>query len=162
MYAEITAAVQSVMALNQLIKAASGLKNFNELVAAVSEVNAKLMEAQSAALFAQEKQSSLANRINELEKEIMDFKNWEHDAQRYELCEIASSVLADKLKPGVQPSEPAHMLWANCYSKRQKAILQLTNESDFGRWYICHNCKSEVGINFQHLNPRGSGDLTPF
>ena len=47
MFVEITAAVQSVKVLNELVKAARGLKNFNDFVAAISEVNAKLMEAQS-------------------------------------------------------------------------------------------------------------------
>jgi superfamily II helicase len=148
MIAEITGVVQSVKVLNDLVKAARGLKNFNELVAAVSEVNARLMEAQAAALLAQEKQSSLANRIGELEKEIMDLENWEREAQRYQLTEIASGVFAYRLKPGVQPPEPSHMLCANCYAKRKKSILQLVNRNDFGEWYICHDCKSEIAIHY--------------
>jgi translation initiation factor 2B subunit (eIF-2B alpha/beta/delta family) len=147
MITEITAAVQSAKVLNDLIKAARELKNFNEFVAAVSEVNAKLMEAQSAALLVQKNQFSLTNRISDLEKEIMDLKNWEREAQRYELSEIASGVFAYKLKPGMQPPEPTHMLCANCYSKRQKSILQLELKNQFVELYVCHHCKSELKIH---------------
>ena len=161
MIAEITGVVQSVKALNDLIKAARDLKNFNELVAAVSEVNSKLMEAQSAALLAQEKQSSFANRISELEKEIMDLKNWERDTQRYELSEIASGIFAYKLKPGMQPPEPTHMLCANCYSNHQKSILQLRNKNQFGQWYVCHHCKSEIAIHSNRDPGDDMGDYDP-
>jgi hypothetical protein len=160
MYAEITAATQSVKILYDLLKSARELKNFNEVVAALSEVNAKLMDAQAAALLAQEKQSSLANRIGDLEKEIMDLKNWEREAQRYELFEIAPRLFTYKLKPGVQPPEPIHMLCANCYAKRQKAILQLYNENDFGTFYSCHNCKSEISIRRDPGN--ATGGYNPF
>jgi len=107
-------------------------------------------------LNALERQLSLTNRVGELEQEIMDFKNWERAGQRYQLFEIASGVHAYKLKPGVQPPEPSHMLCANCYSKRQKSILQHLNQNEYGQWFICHNCKSEVSIHRDPGNATGS------
>jgi len=70
MYAEISAAIQSAKALGELVKAAHGLANYNEFVTAVYEVNAKLMDATAVALASQEKQSSLANRVAELEDQL--------------------------------------------------------------------------------------------
>jgi len=70
MYAEISAAIQSGKALGELVKAAHGLANYNEFVTAVYEVNAKLMDATAVALASQEKQSSLANRVAELEDQL--------------------------------------------------------------------------------------------
>lgn len=50
MYAEISAAIQSVKTVGELAKAASSIANHNELMAAVSEVNARLMDATAVAL----------------------------------------------------------------------------------------------------------------
>ena len=77
MYAEINAAVQSAKALFEVVKANKGLAEYNEIVAAVSEVNTKFMSATGVALASQEKQMSLTNRVSELEKEIVKLKNLE-------------------------------------------------------------------------------------
>jgi hypothetical protein len=53
MYAELAAAVQSARALGTLIKAATSLSNYNELVLAVSDVTTKLLDANTVALEAQ-------------------------------------------------------------------------------------------------------------
>lgn len=142
MITEITAAVQSVKVLNDLLKAARELKNFNEFVAAVSEVNAKLMDAQSAALLSQEKQSSLAKRVAELEEEIMRLKAWDAEAKRYQLADIAPGVFAHCLKPGMEQGEPPHMLCTNCFAKREKSILQNSG----GDTYQCPRCKNAIFV----------------
>ena len=71
---EIVAAVHSARLLMDIVKADKTLANFPELVAAVSEVNAKLMSAQTAALLSQEKQEALIERIHQLEKEVAELK----------------------------------------------------------------------------------------
>jgi hypothetical protein len=71
---EIVAAVQSARLLMDVVKANEILANFHELVAAVSEVNAKLLSAQTAALLSQEKQEALIERIHQLEKEVAELK----------------------------------------------------------------------------------------
>ena len=45
MYAEISAAITSAKAALNIAKSAHDLSNYNELVAAISEVNTKLMDA---------------------------------------------------------------------------------------------------------------------
>jgi hypothetical protein len=75
MISKLISASHSVKVLGDLIKAATELKNYNEFVAAVSEVNAKLMQTQSAGLLAQEKQSSLSDPVAELEKDIRGLKH---------------------------------------------------------------------------------------
>jgi hypothetical protein len=80
---EIVAAVQSARLLMDVVKANETLANFHELVAAVSEVNAKLMSAQTAALLSQEMQAALTERIHELEKEVAELKEWKREAERY-------------------------------------------------------------------------------
>ncbi len=53
MYGEIIAAIGSAKALRELVKAATSLANNNELIAAVSDVNSKLMDATAVALESQ-------------------------------------------------------------------------------------------------------------
>ena len=72
---ELMMASQSVQALGTLLKAANGLANYNEIVAKVSDVNSKLMGANAVALAAQEKQSSLATKVQELEGEVAKLKD---------------------------------------------------------------------------------------
>jgi hypothetical protein len=161
---ELLGAAQSVQALTTLLKSANGLANYNEIVAAVSQVNAKLMQANTVALAAQEKQAVLSAKMAELEKELVRFKNWESEAERYRLHALAPGIFAYALKPGMENGEPPHYLCANCMSKHQKALLQVSAESEFGRNYICHNCSSTLSIDFGNRAPSciAITDYNPF
>jgi hypothetical protein len=75
MIAELNGVVQSVRVLADLIQANKSFRNFNELVSAIAEVNTKLIVAQSVAMTSQEKQTTLTQRISELEKENMELKD---------------------------------------------------------------------------------------
>src|SRR4030042_5818726 len=124
MYTEINAALQATKVLYDIAKANKGLTNYNELVSAVSDVNAKLIEANAAALASQEKQSFLSERVRELEKKIMEFENWESEIQKYKLHQFPSGSFAFELKPEMQQAEPLHYLCEACVAKRQKSIMQ--------------------------------------
>lgn len=137
MYAEISAAIQSAKALGELVKAAHGLANYNEFVTAVYEVNAKLMDATAVALASQEKQSSLVNRVAELENELREIKHIEADLQRYQLTRFPFGGYAYSIKPGMENAEPSHYLCATCRDQRKKSILQPNGEA-FLRCGVCH------------------------
>lgn len=127
MFNELFLASQSVQALGTLLKAASGLSNYNEIVAAVSEVNSKLMQANAVALASQEKQSSLSARVQELEQEIVRFKNWEAEASEYETLEIARGVFGQLKKNRVGTLESAHKLCSNCFNQQTNQIVAPTS-----------------------------------
>ena len=71
MYAEIKAAVDSVKVISSIVKASHDFRNFNELTSAVSEVNARLVDALTVALASKEKEAVLAERVRQLEQEKM-------------------------------------------------------------------------------------------
>ena len=140
MYAEISAAIASAKTALDLAKAAHNLSNFNELVTAISEVNAKLMDATAVALASQEKQSELSNRIAELEDQLRKVQDWESQIKRYKLHEFpATKALAYMLKQGMEEDEPVHYLCATCVGKREKTILQPN-----GRFLACPVCKTSI------------------
>jgi hypothetical protein len=125
MISKLISASHSVKVLGDLIKAATELNNYNEFVAAVSEVNAKLMQTQSAGLLAQEKQSSLSDPVAELEKDIRGLKHWDTEADRYQLSEVAKGVYALRRKPGMERGEPQHMLCAHCAGENRNRSSSL-------------------------------------
>lgn len=144
---EIAAAIQSLKILYDIVKANKELTNFNELVSAVAEVNAKLIDANASALASQEKQSLLTERVRELEKKIMEFENWEGEIQKYKPHEFPSGTRALALKPEMQQTEPLHYLCEACASKRQISRMQPDGFHDGkGLFLRCHNCNLLIPI----------------
>ena len=145
MIAELLGAAQSVQALSTLLSAANGLANYNEIVAAVSEVNTKLMQANAVALASQEKQSTLAAKVHELEQEIMGLKNWETEKQKFELKEIARGVFARTEQGYMGTLQSAHKFCATCFEKHIKSPLQQENVTEGRQLSLtCHTCKSKI------------------
>ena len=142
---ELLMASQSVQALMNLLKAAHHLSNYNEIVAAVSEVNVKLLQANDVALASQEKQSKLAAKVDELEKECVRLKDWSQEKERYELKELAAGVFARIEKGFVGDLQSAHKFCANCFEQNSKGPLQ-QEKVQIGRRLslTCHRCKSTV------------------
>ena len=148
MISELLLATQSVQSLTTLLKAAKGLSNYNEIVAAVAEVNIKLMQANAVALASQEKQSALATKVQELEKECMRLKDWGQEKERYYLKEFASGLFACIEKGFVGSLESAQKLCANCFEQGSKATLQQEKIREGRRLSLtCHRYKSTVIFN---------------
>jgi hypothetical protein len=156
MYAEIAAAVASAKTALDIAKAAHGLTNYNELVSAVSEVSAKLMDATTVALASQEKQAALANEIAHLKEKLREVEDWQGQMQRYSLQAFPTGALAHALKPGMEQGEPMHYLCTACVNKKQKSTLQPN-----GRLLFCPECKLSVATQNAPPSPtqanRGRG-----
>ena len=141
MYAEISAAIASAKTALNIAKSAHELSNYNELVAAISEVNTKLMDATTIALASQEKQSELSNRISELENQLREVENWESKIERYELHQFPTGTYAYALKGDNESGEPSHYLCATCVNERKPTILQPK-----GRFFGCPICNNKIAI----------------
>ncbi|WP_295385190.1 hypothetical protein [uncultured Thiodictyon sp.] len=143
MYQEINSVVQSLKVIGDLLSAHKDLANYNELAAAVYEVNAKLMQATTVALSSQEKQASLSNRISELENKLAEVERFETKIQRYRLHEFPTGTLAYALNPGMENGEPEHYLCTACVDKRQISRMQPIS----GKYSLeCHCCKLRIDI----------------
>jgi len=140
MYAEIKSAVDSVKVISNILNASKDLRNFNELAAVVSEVNAKLLTATAVALDSQEKQTALAERIRQLEEELMQCKNWEDESKNYALQQVGTGVFAYVYKPVVQTSQPRHWACTKCFENRQRSTLQYWK----GYFYKCPHCGTAI------------------
>lgn len=140
MIPELLDAAQSVQSLFTLLKAANGLANYNEIVAAVSEVNVKLMQANSVALSSQAQQAVLSGRIRELEAMVAEFENWQQIASEYELRDLAHGVFAYVYRPRSESGVARHFACAKCFQERKRSVLQREHQD----CYKCSNCGVEI------------------
>ena len=142
MYAEISAAIQSVKTIGEIAKAAGSLANYNELIAAVSDVNAKSMEATAVALASQERQANLLSRIAELERELSSLRARQSEKDKYVLHKFATGALAYQLRVEHESSEPPHYVCARCVDEGGHTKLQPWG----ARRYKCTKCETVLQV----------------
>jgi hypothetical protein len=129
-----------------LYDSAKALKDMND--AAIR--NAAVIELQEQILSAQEAQSTLLERVGELEKEVASFEKWDAEKENYDMHALGSGSIVYILKPEIRGTQPSHYLCASCYEHRQRSILQKMPGSSahaaLGRpqMYKCPECKTEV------------------
>jgi hypothetical protein len=139
------AAVQSGNVLWKIITASKQLIENNELVTAVSEVNAKIISAQAVALNAQQEQAALAQRVRELEQKIMALENWEREKERYDLYAAPLGTFTHRLKANMAQGEPIHYLCANCFTDKKKSVLQFA-VGKYSVEKVCPRCKDHSWV----------------
>jgi hypothetical protein len=139
----------SLKAAGDIAKTMIGLRDETTFQLKAAELVGVIMTAQGHALTAQGEQSTLLQEKRALEDKLMEFNDWKREAERYALKDFGGQVYAYALKPGMEQGEPAHYLCVNCYSKRQKSILQcLTTDG----YFECHNCSK--GFQLGERNTR--------
>ena len=142
MYAEITAAIQSVKTVADLARSATSLSNYNELVSAVSDVSTRLMEATAVALASQERHSQLLAQVAELQEEIQRLRDAQVRTEKYELHKFSTDALAYKLKAEFEAAEPAHFLCAKCVDSGGHTKLQPWGS----RRFKCFACETVIQV----------------
>ena len=157
----IQGAISSLQAANDLAKTSIGLRDIAALHAKTIALRKVILDAQSSALRAQSEQSSLLQRIRQLEEKVAEVEAWAAEKQKYQLTEINPGQFAYTLKEQTGSTEPKHMLCANCYNHNEKSILQ--TEMRYARRhtvFFCQNCGNDMfsastgGRNEGHLQPR--------
>lgn len=119
------------------------LQNIHDAVAhdrAVIELQKEILSAQAV-------QATLLQRVSDLEKEVVQLKDWDADKKRYQLANIGNGVVALVLKPAMSNGEAMHYLCADCAAKGQKSYLQPHIRGPYYEQYKCAGCGFEVGID---------------
>lgn len=142
MFAEISSAITSAKTALDIAKAAHGLSNYNELVAAVSEVNAKLLDATAVALASQEKQSALMEEVRRLREEVENFQSWNEVAREYRLQAVGveKAHFAQVYQPSGPSAQARHWACAKCFQDRKLYVLSASNRFT----YECPSCESNI------------------
>lgn len=151
MYIEITAAVQSLRTLGELAKAANSLANQHEIVMAVSDVNAKLVDAMTVALASQERHSALLAKISKLEHEIGELRTKQCEAEKYSLHKFPTNALAYRLRNEYEIMQPGHYICAKCHDCGTHSKLQPWGS----RRLKCSTCETIIQTEVDPLLPPG-------
>jgi hypothetical protein len=154
MVAEIYAGISSFKVMLDIAKGLKDLSDASARYAAVIELQEKIFAAQEA-------QTSLIQKVNDLEKEVVQFKNWDAEKDRYKLTDYGSGTFAFALKPEKANGEPLHRVCANCFNQGRKSLLQFKHMThDKRECLICQNCGKETFLGTAQKsehNPRPSG-----
>jgi Zn finger protein HypA/HybF involved in hydrogenase expression len=145
--AEFSALVESVKKITDIVKAIKSFDERDQADKAVKETLEKALIAGNVTLRAIEAAESQAHRVAELEAEVRQLKDFDREAERYQLAEIGPGVYAYTPKAGQEREEPAHCLCANCFLKRQKSILQQRFQGMDGKTFYCHACGSDLHVD---------------
>jgi hypothetical protein len=144
MVSEVFASLSAIKAAFDLAK---GLKDIDD----ATRRNAVVIELQEKILAAREAQSTLLERISELEKKVASFETWDSEKQRYELKDIWRGSLAYVIKESVRGSESPHNICANCYERCHKRYLQ-PRVSGFGKELFCSECNTAIFVGSVDLS----------
>lgn len=162
--AEIGGAMGGLKAALDIIK---GLKSTADAVAindAKIALQSAIIDAQSGLMVAQEAQAANLQRIDQLEKQLAAFKNWEADKERYHLKNIDSGAVAYVHKPGMENGEAPVWLCQPCFEERHKSSLQLKDPnaghggSRTHHRYACNRCKGDVMVRYT-CNPSKTSEV---
>lgn len=139
-------ALTSLNAAKDIAQAMIGLRDTAAFQTKLIEFQRKLIEANNAALAAQEERSVLLARIATLEQQVARLETWHTEKQNYELKEVASGAFAYVLKQSARGSEPEHWLCAQCYQNNKKSILQVHRRDVSYEYHQCSECHAEVRV----------------
>jgi predicted RNA-binding Zn-ribbon protein involved in translation (DUF1610 family) len=143
------------MDIQSITTAVGGLKTATEIIGNIlsinknAEVNARVIDLQNVILGLQsnllELHSGYAQLLSEkaeLETRLKGEDEWARVEKEYQLRSVGPDLyvyISTTLKP-------SHWLCPNCFQKKQKAILQMYNQNDYGRHYHCPNCGMKCSV----------------
>jgi hypothetical protein len=149
--AAISGAIQSLKSAFEIGKAILDLSVSAQIQSRIMDINSKILAAQESAVASRDYQSTLLQRVDDLEKRIAEFEAWDAEADTYVLTDLRNpgdprgSILAYAPKQGTHTSERAHHLCAKCYQDRHKSILQReTRHPYLAEVLVCHHCGSDI------------------
>lgn len=146
--------------LSALIAVIPSLAKAGAEIAASSDAakrNAQLIEFQNVVIQLQAglasvqiQNASLLRDKDELEKQLVRFKNWEGEKQRYALVNILEGTgVAFALKESMSNGEAAHWLCANCFNNEKKSVLNRVEGSRGFSMLACTVCKAQIQSSYR-------------
>ncbi|HFH4239856.1 TPA: hypothetical protein ACGJVO_003365 [Pseudomonas aeruginosa] len=146
----LSGALTAVTSVLTLSKDISNAKTDHEIAIKTGELNERLGQVLEMLITAQTSYLALLEEKRQLETELVKFKDWAHEKERYQLHQTPAGGLVYRIKPEMQGTEPTHEICADCYQKAVKTILQ---PGDEGYYTVlkCHPCGSSVRVKSINL-----------
>ncbi|MCK5034235.1 MAG: hypothetical protein KAS18_11390 [Calditrichia bacterium] len=147
---EISAAFTSLKVAADIIK---GILSLNK----DSTINSKVIELQSVILTLQSELSSMQSKHEEIiqaksdvEKELIQLKNWETTASQYDLVKLSTGSIVRSPNKNSGFTENEHWLCANCFENQKKSFLQPGAIIGNKQKYTCQNCGEKIVSISEH------------
>lgn len=144
MYAEVATALSSIKVAADLASLVLKSKVDSAVKEKATELNSAIISLQQALLTLQAQYQELLEAKKRLEQELIAKENWDAEAQKYHLAEIASGVFVRAIKEDQHGTEPRHWLCAHCYENKRKSILQRGDKGLRGWIHSCPSCKVQI------------------
>ena len=148
--ASISALMTSIKTAKDLAQSMATVRDIAMFQENLVNLRGEIINAQDAALSAQEEQGKLLENIKELKADIAALKAWDAEKQRYELRDLreAKGIFVYALKPDAANGEPEHMICATCFQNGKKSILQAeTRIPGRASVLVCHGCGSALYVS---------------
>lgn len=148
--AEISAGLSSLKAAKDIVQGLNAAATQTSINEVKIELQGLLLDANQGLFAAQAAQAETAERIRQLEQQIVELENWKSEKQRYQLSAIGSVGFAYTPKEGMERGEPMHWLCQPCFDSGHKTALQfegVTNTSGgrsmMSTWH-CSRCGNKT------------------
>src|SRR5580700_6298786 len=149
----ISAAISALNGAKDIAQSMISLHDRKAFQAKLLEFQGKLIDANNAALAAQDERTALLQRVGDLEKEIARLKTWVTEKQRYQLTDIGDGTFAYAIKESMSGGEPPHYICTNCYEQAKKSILNSTRLPGGGNLLTCASCSTKLIIRHGYAPP---------
>ena len=144
MVAELTATFSLLKTASELVRGFNSMQNQIAVGDIKIELNNIILDLQANANALNEKYNSIVNSKNDLEKEIINLKDFKSQKEKYILKEIFVGILAYVPKDEIDRIGKHHWLCQNCLDNLQKfSIYQKHNDY----YFTCPHCKNEIYPN---------------
>jgi len=143
---EFTTFISSITALTQIAKGLQSFRDQQQIAQATSDLLERILAIQGDGLSLQQQYFSLLQEKDIVEKKLQEFEKWQTIESQYSLFRTEFGKIVYSPNESNKSSEPKHWLCANCFSKREKSILQPRHEG-MQFMFVCYNCKTNLIVH---------------
>lgn len=150
---EISALISGIKATIDIAKGLKSAHDSHTIVQAQSDILEQLTNLRMDALTLQDKTSALIQERDELQKKLIEFEKWQKTESKYHLEQVERGKFVYSPNDAKSPEQPSHWLCTNCWSNREKSILQASFHDEYEAYYSCPRCKTEIHFRFKQRPP---------
>lgn len=148
------AAAASLKAAADISRALLQMKVSAEVQAKVIELQSALLEAQNSALAATAAQFTLIERVETLEQQLKQRESWTDVRRMYRLVNPwRGAAQAYALKRDAADGEQPHLLCANCFQNARRSPLNPVNDKNHFVQMVCPTCRASMETGLRGIGP---------
>lgn len=126
----ITATIVGLKHAADIAKAMKELHLQTDIQTKVIDLQSAILSAQSDALTTQAEQSTMIQKIRDLQEEVARVKAWDKTKQRYQLITPWDGCHVYALKDASKGTDPPHWICPHCYEDDRRSMLNNSKKHD--------------------------------